>query len=65
MKEFLKLTTNKQIEFISDSEKEPFWLERLRTAIEKNAPQCINFSDELMAVYWAIKSRKTVWNEED
>jgi len=65
MKEFLKLTTNQQIDFIADSEKEPFWLERLRTAIEKNAPQCVSWDKGLLSVYWAVKSRKTVWNEED
>jgi len=65
MKAFLKLTTAQQIEFVDNSENEPFWLERMRTAIEKNAPQCVTFDKELLGVYWAIKSRETTCQEQE
>ncbi len=43
---------------VAKSNEIPFWMERIQTAIEKNAPLCVAFLNipELINFYWDYKN---------
>lgn len=50
----LPISEKKQIVEQPQCIKTPFWLERLKTAVETRSPLAVFFSKELMQEYWNI-----------
>lgn len=50
----LPISEKKQIVGQQQSTKTPFWLERLKTAVETRSPLVVFFSKELTQEYWNI-----------
>lgn len=56
IEDFCNLPVEERVKLVFQpvSWKEPFWLERIKTAIEHYSPLAVYFSEQLIEQYWEL-----------